>query len=126
MKPRPPSKPSIAPSNSAADRRATPRFRVDRPVQFRRVENADGPPIDAQLLDVSAGGVGLRVSSPLVPGDEIFLLLFDAVELASTPLRYRVVRCGPLGEGQFLVGAAFVGNPQDAAVLTFAPRPEST
>jgi len=127
MKPRSPTRPSHASAAAtAADRRATPRVRVDRPVQFRLADNAEGAPIDAHLIDVSAGGVGLRVHSPLVPGDEFFLLLFDAIELASTPLRYRVVRCEALDDGQFLVGAAFVGNPRDAAVLTFAPRPEPT
>ena len=126
MKSRQLQKSSDAHANPAAERRATPRFRVDRPIQFRLADNAEGPLINAHLIDVSAGGVGLRVSNPLVPGDEFLLLLFDAIELASTPLRYRVVRCEPLPDDQFLVGAAFIGNPRDAAVLTFAPRPEPT
>ena len=124
MKPRPSTDSSHAPARSATERRATPRVRVDRPVQFRLADNAEAAPIDAHLLDVSAGGVGLRVSSALVPGDEFFLLLFDAIELASTPLRYRVVRCVPLADGYFLVGAAFVGNPRNSPILTFAPRPD--
>ena len=124
MKSRPFSDSSHAPARGSSERRATPRIRVDRRVRFRLADNADAVPVDAHLLDVSAGGVGLRVSSPMVAGDEFFLMLFDAVELASTPLRYRVVRCEPLGDGQFLVGASFMGNAQNAPVLTFAPRHE--
>ena len=125
MDPRPSSK-SAGASGTAADRRATPRIRVDRPIKFRVADRDDGPLIDAHLLDVSAGGAGLRTAQPLAPGDEFFLMLFDAVELASTPLRYCVVRCEPLGGGQFLVGAAFVGNPTSAPVLSFAPVPPPT
>jgi hypothetical protein len=78
---------------------------------------------DAHLLDVSAGGVGLRAARPFVPGEEFFLLLFDAAELAATPLRYSVARCEALGDGQFHVGASFVGNRESVPVITFVPRP---
>ena len=35
---------------------------------------------------------------------------------AAAPLRYRVVRCKPLGQGAFHVGAAFVRTPAPTAV----------
>ena len=115
-----PNQSSIPPVNSdptassQAERRASPRVKADRPIQLRLVERPETP-LDAHLLDVSAGGVGLRMSQPLEIGQEFFLMLFDAVELASTPLRYRVVRRSMLVSGEYHIGAMFVrssGEPQ--------------
>jgi hypothetical protein len=63
----------------------------------------------AVLLDISAGGVGLRLNQPLAPGKEFTLTLPGGAEVGK-PLRYRVARRKPLGQGKFLIGAQFVGG----------------
>ena len=105
------SEPSTTPSRP--ERRAVPRTRVDRPVQLRLVDDQEAGPVDALLIDVSASGVGLRLTEPLAPGREFVLALPNATAV-STPLQYRVVRCKPLGRGEFQVGAAFIRTPRRA------------
>jgi hypothetical protein len=104
------------PAPPGTERRASPRVRADRPIQLRLVENPETP-LNAHLLDVSAGGVGLRMSEELAVDQEFFLSLFDAVELASTPLRYRVVRCSMLVSGEYRIGASFIPTSGEARAL---------
>jgi hypothetical protein len=54
--------------------------------------------------------VAIRLKKPLAPGREFVLFLAGAAS-ATTPLRYRVVRCRPLGQGNFHMGASFVRIP---------------
>lgn len=113
--------PAAAPVN---ERRVAPRAPVDRPVEIRLLDITGAPEaktIAARLADLSASGVGLRVARPIAPGKQ-FLLAPPAGAAgaagAAAPipsLVYRVVRCKPLGGGQFHVGASFVRHPAGRA-----------
>jgi hypothetical protein len=107
------------------ERRRTPRRRVDAAVVLRLADAVNPGPIAARLVDLSAGGVGVRLPRPLAPG-KLFTLDVPGMISAGTAytggstgngeriafaLRYRVVRCTPLGHGSFHVGAAFVRTP---------------
>jgi hypothetical protein len=121
---------AVAPAAAAAaatptgtERRRTPRHPVDRDVMLRLADAGNLGPVPARMVDLSAGGVGVRLQRPLAPGKQFTL------EVGSTPpgsagngvgteafaLRYQVVRCKPLGHGMFHVGAEFVRMPAPAA-----------
>ena len=107
-----------APGVGEGERRVASRVPVDRAVEIRLLDAAGAPadqPIPARLADLSASGVGLRVSRPIGPGKHILLVPPSGGDgdgaAPVNPLRYRVVRCKPLGGGQFHVGACFVRNP---------------
>ena len=120
------------PAPHLPERRGAPRKAVDCPVQLRvvnPVDDQDGLPLAAVLMNLSASGVGLRLGAPLPPGREFVLALASAPAVV-TPLKYRVVRCKPLGHGEFEVGAAFVRSPNpdpvqppDASKPAAAPSP---
>jgi PilZ domain len=98
------------PETAGAEQRVAPRKRVERDVRIRLADRPDDEPLAARLCDVSASGIGLRLMRPVPPGKEFILELSDAREDVSA-LRYRAARCRPLGNGLFLVGAAFVRKP---------------
>jgi hypothetical protein len=99
------------------ERRVAERTPVDRAVVVRVlnvVGDGHGPPIPARLEDLSATGVGLRLSQPIAPGRHFLLAPPACAATAAAPvdpLSFCVVRCTPLGRGQFHVGARFVRNP---------------
>jgi hypothetical protein len=112
-----------APAPIAAERRRTPRRAVDRPVMLRVADAGNLAPVPARLVDLSAGGVGVRLQRPLAPGKQFTLEVRGAAAPAGggaaatgdgLALRYQVVRCKPLGHGWFHVGAMFVRKPAPA------------
>jgi hypothetical protein len=79
----------------------------------------------------------VRLQRPLAPGKQFILEIgggggavagagargggpADAASLS--PLRYRVVRCKPLGQGAFHVGAEFVRTPAPAPAVASKAR----
>jgi hypothetical protein len=89
------------------ERRVASRRQLVRPVPVTLVDMMSGAGIDGQLVDVSASGVGVRLTKPVEPGLH-FLLVLPSQPGIRTPLRYRVRRCVEVGEGWFHAGAAFV------------------
>lgn len=59
-----------------------------------------------RILNLSIGGVGYVSSQPQLPGDTATLQL-SAVGLSPAEIPIRVVRCEPVGNGQYMVGVAF-------------------
>jgi hypothetical protein len=114
-------KPGALPA-PAVERRRTARRRVDRAVVLRLADAGAPAPVPAQLLDLSAGGVGLRLQRPLAPGKQFTLEVGGSAAAGAAgnsgafALRYQVVRCRPLGHGLFHVGAAFVRTPAPRSV----------
>src|SRR4051812_10471385 len=80
---------------------------------------AIGAPVEAWIRDVSTSGVGLTHNRPLPPGQWIDLKLPDGsggvISLACT-----IVHCQPISQGQYRIGAKFVGEP----LTKLAPEPE--
>jgi hypothetical protein len=101
----------------AVERRRTPRRPVDRAVVLRLADAGNLGPVPAQLVDLSAGGVGVRLKRPLAPRKQFTLEVGGAAAAGGSgtgdgfALRYQVVRCRPLGHGLFHVGAVFVRTP---------------
>src|SRR4051794_7164203 len=88
-----------------AERRRTPRRPVDRDVMLRLADAGNVAPVQARLIDLSAGGVGLRLQRPLAPGKQFTLEVGGTAAAGAAPaagtaeafaLRYQVVRCKPL------------------------------
>ena len=115
-------------ASPAAERRRTSRQPVDRPVTLRLADAGNLGPVPARLVDLSAGGIGLRLPRPLAPGKQFTLEVGNPTTAAAGngeafALRYVVVRCRPLGHGSFHVGARFVRTPTPvAAGKVSAPR----
>jgi hypothetical protein len=110
---------------------------------LRLADSANLGPVPARLVDLSAGGVGVRLQRPLAPGKQ-FTLEVPGVSTSGSAggsthddgaagaggeakaLRYRVVRCKPLGQGAFHVGAAFVRTPAPTAARASAANSANT
>ena len=111
-----------------AERRASPRMPVDKSVEIRLLDDVLGRPVPAHMVDLSAGGIGIRVARPLARGREFVLVLPGACATASSAnpngLRYRVVRCLPMRDGQFLVGCSFIRAPLEVSREFSKPAPD--
>jgi hypothetical protein len=116
-----PSQPPLRPRTVLApadERRANPRFVVDRDVEIRLLDDVLGRPLAAHMVDLSAGGIGLRMARPLARGREFMLILPGQAASATlavinpasggAALRYRVVSCRPERDGQFFIGCSFI------------------
>jgi hypothetical protein len=123
VNPTPPRNPAAAARTTpaaepGAERRASPRMPVDKSVEIRPLDDVLGRPVSAHMVDLSAGGIGLRLSRPLARGREFVLVLpgggAGAASAHPNGLRYRVVRCLPQRDGTFLVGCSFIRVPLEA------------
>jgi hypothetical protein len=92
------------------ERRRKSRTLVQRSVKIHLAGERSDDLIDAQLVDLSASGVGIRMTRPLAPGKE-FTLAVSGAQDGLAELHYRSVRCIPLGRGEFHIGAIFVRTP---------------
>jgi hypothetical protein len=101
------------------ERRKFPRFSVNLPVEYCKVDNSKGRP--ANTGDVSEGGLLLYVSEPLEIGQELSLKLFFTSErkLSSIQARTQVVwkdiRIG--NDGVFRIGVKFVDISSESLTL---------
>jgi PilZ domain len=89
------------------ERRSVTRFRMglSRPCEVLCGE----PPAlaEARMADLSACGVGLVLTGPLLPGAVVAIHLGPGPFLSSRAVAARVAYCVPLDEGGYLVGAEF-------------------
>lgn len=74
-------------------------------------EQADAPP--AQIQNISATGIGLRIGQPLKAGTVLVIKLQSADRRLSRPLPARVMHATPQAEGDWLVGCQFVRKLSD-------------
>jgi c-di-GMP-binding flagellar brake protein YcgR len=102
------------------ERRQHPRFSVNLPVEYRKVDNPKGRP--ANTGDLSEGGLLLYVSEPVEIGQEMTLKLFFTSERKLTTIRARAqvvwkdIRIE--NNGQSRIGLKFVDiSPEDLKSL---------
>ena len=91
----------------STERRAAPR--VGLRAQIQLIPCRAGAPakvLPAWLRDISHDGIGLILTQALEPGILIVLSL-PGSRSRTLELLFHVVRCAPLGNGQFTVGASF-------------------
>jgi len=92
------------------ERRKHPRFSVNLPVEYRKVDNPKARP--ANTADVSEGGLLLYVSEPIEIGQELSLKLFFTSERRLTSIHARTqvvwkdIRIG--NDGVYRIGVKFV------------------
>lgn len=94
----------MAPVLLRRDRRIATRLAVELEV--------DGATVPAQLANVGAGGVGVRVARALAPGATVALRLRAGIDDGAPPTA-RVMWCRPLadGSGEVAAGLAWDGEP---------------
>jgi hypothetical protein len=78
--------------HAGRERRADVRFPADDPARIRPIQQADADAHDVRVLDVSRGGMRLRVSLPLYSGE--LVQVFTKTLILLTEVRY----CLPAGE----------------------------
>lgn len=91
------------------ERRQHPRFSVNLPVEYRKVDNPKGRP--ANTGDLSEGGLLLYVSEPMEIGQELTLKLFFTSERKLTTISARtrdVWKDIRLENGPCRIGVKFV------------------
>jgi PilZ domain-containing protein len=91
----------------AAERRAAPR--VGLRAQIQLIPCRAGAPakvLPASLRDISHDGIGLILNQALDPGILVVLSLPGSGS-RTLELLFHIVRCTPLSNGQFSVGASF-------------------
>jgi len=102
-----------------ADRRGAERYPCDLQPFWRIAgeDHADAPP--ANIQDVSATGIGLRVRQSLKPGTVLVLTLQTRDHRLSRPLPVRVMHATALADGEWLAGCRFIRplNGQDLREL---------
>ena len=101
------------------ERRKYPRFSVNLPVEYCKVDNLKGRP--ANTGDVSEGGLLLYISEPLENGQELSLKLFFTSERKLTSIQARTqvvwkdIRIG--NDGGCRIGVKFVDISSEALTL---------
>ena len=90
------------------EERREERLELNEKIQITMVEDPAVPVFQGQSRDISRKGIGLITPAPLAHGARIEVTFPDD-ESTPPPLTARVVRCGELPEGNFIIGAVFVG-----------------
>jgi serine/threonine-protein kinase len=101
------------------DRRRTPRYRTEKVVCCEILRTMGNQSWRADVLDVSAGGLRLRVyqpGCPLRPGRVLELELVKAAEGLRVPVRLRLTHSTEYEDGTYEVGGTFA-RPLDAMHL---------
>jgi len=108
------------PAPTAGEKRAWIRFSCngDRPAQATLLINPHNK-IQAQVLNVSPGGVGLATKRHCEPGTPLKIELIDASGRTSRPMQIRVVHSTPKGKEDWVIGCAFETplSEEDVAAL---------
>jgi hypothetical protein len=107
------------PADTANSRRVWARYLSSRPLP-RRLDVADSQtPLEAWILDLSAGGVALLVDQPQPVGTLLHIELETCPTAAPLKLWAHVAHCQPSGESEFRLGCQFVTtlNESDLQVL---------
>jgi len=97
----------IARPGRASERRAAPRVGLRAQIDMIPCRTGAGAQVEqAWVRDISAEGIGLIFHEAVHPGTYVVVTL-PAADGASNPLDllFLVVRCEPLGNGQFALGA---------------------
>ena len=101
------------------ERRQHPRFSVNLPVEYRKIDNSKGRP--ANTGDLSEGGLLLYASEPMEIGQELTLKLFFTSERKLTSIQTRTqvvwkdIRIG--NDGGCRIGVKFVDISSEALTL---------
>jgi hypothetical protein len=108
------------PVATAGEKRAWIRFSCEgeRPAQATLLINPNNK-IQAQVLNISPGGVGLATQRHCEPGTPLKIELIDASGRTSRPMQVRVVHSTSKGEEDWVIGCAFETplNEEDVAAL---------
>jgi len=96
------------PVPSADEKRAWIRFSCEgeRPAQATLLINPNNK-IQAQVLNISPGGVGLATKRHCEPGTPLKIELIDASGQTSRPMQIRVVHSTSKGKEDWVIGCAF-------------------
>jgi hypothetical protein len=92
---------------AAEDRRESKRFATDHSVQFRRLGTSGGSNEEAQLRDVSAGGISFLTEAEFRAGELLEVLLPEDDATQKTSALACVVHVGRPAEGKRLIGCAW-------------------
>jgi hypothetical protein len=95
-------------TSSAPDRRGAERFPCDLQPSWRILGRQTGESWGAQVNDISATGISLRVRCWIKPGTVIVVRLHGGGDRFSRPLPMRVMHSTQRGDGEWLVGGIFV------------------
>jgi serine/threonine protein kinase, bacterial len=113
--------------NLHLDRRRAPRYRPDGVVSCEVLPTLGNQPWRAELVDVSAAGVRLRVfqpSCPLRPGRLLDLALVKASECLRVPVRLRLTHSTEQQGGDYDVGGTF-DRPLESRHVEALSAPEA-
>lgn len=113
-----------SPQTAAAERRAAPRYGCVPPLPCQVAVIALGPLGSGQVVDLSAGGLGLLLPRPVEAGSALHVQLTERAPPALAPLEVKVVHNRPAGDGRWFAGCALTrsaGPAFDALLAGLAP-----
>jgi hypothetical protein len=100
--------PAVSQPPSVTSRRIRARYASTRPLP-RSLRTADSQEtLGAWILDLSIGGIGLVVETPLALGTVLFVELETCPQAAPLVLWADVVHCQAIGENEYRLGCEFV------------------
>jgi hypothetical protein len=101
----------------SANRRENARYNTAQQAAECPVRSEDGQNHQAQVLDVSAGGVGLLMDRRFEPGSFLSVVLPTKDEEGSHRFTVRVQKCEQDTTGKWRIGCAFAHPLTDGDVL---------
>jgi len=114
-------------SNQIAEFRVLPRYACSLKGTWRKLGTKEGVGLQAEILNVSAGGVGLAVKDALPAGSLLALKLLLPRRRFERPVLVRVLHAGSCDDGRFYAGCAFAcklsRDELDALLARSAPLP---
>lgn len=102
-----------------ADHRSWVRFPCKARATFQRVKQKEQPPQSAQLIDISANGLGLQVAEAIEVGSLLNVQIHTLSGATNMPMLVSVVRVSAVPNQQWLLGCNFLRELSDRELHPF-------
>lgn len=105
----------------AEDQRTYVRFVCDTPANYQLIKTRETQRWPAQVVNLSAGGVGLLVAQAVEPGTTLSLELYKRGEASVLTMLACVIRVNTLSGGKWLLGCNFIRELTDHELQACMP-----
>lgn len=108
-----------------SDQRSWVRFPCKARATYRRARLGDQPPLPAQLIDISANGIGLQVAEAIEIGSLLNIQIVSLSGGTELPMLVSVVRVGSGPDGHWLLGCNFLRELSNRELHPFVKSTQS-
>jgi len=108
-----------------SDQRSWVRFPCKARATYQRARLRDQAPVPAQLIDISANGIGLQVAEAIEIGSLLHIQLVSLSGGTNLPMLVSVVRVGSAPDGHWLLGCNFLRELSNRELHPFVKSTQS-